>query len=157
MKFFIILCSFLVLFSSFASEQDRKKQLIEVLRPVIYGDWNSIKELENAGETEWFAIRIEPRMRILYHQNAMEEEFRLLFKYACGTYNNYERCWPHAERVRIYEVDDENFEVLGYVLQGYMVELPGEEPNTTTQTRFQMTYYADGTRALGPAFYEIEE
>ena len=156
MKRVFVLIAFLVMSSSFsfAETVDTKSRLMDVVRPLVYGDWDDVKSFEQAYEVEWSSIHIDPRMRITFFIHQMEEEIRTMMRPACGGYE-YTSCYPYSKQTRIFAIE-ENDTRLGYVVIGKIVDLPSFLQKRP-QAKYRNIYYNDGTKAQGPAFFDDVE
>jgi len=155
MKKLMVLISVLILTSPLALAEtvDTKSRLMEVVRPLVYGGWDDVKEFDAAHEVEWSSIHIEPRMRMVFFIHQMEEEIRTMMKPACGGYE-FTRCYPYSKQTRIFEIS-EGETLLGYVVIGIISDLPSFAKKDP-QAKYRNIYYTDGTKAQGPAFFDVE-
>lgn len=151
---------FLIIFSTnFSTASDDKvdtAELISILKPVIYGDFYTIDKFAYAAQIDWWSVTpIQTRQLMVYHLHDIEEQFRKLFEEQCGV--NYEGCYIHTERVKVYEVfrDEYDPDVLGYVVTGFLVGVP-DDIDPDKKTGFRIVFSNRGTMEQGPAFFVLD-
>ncbi|MBT3235182.1 MAG: hypothetical protein HN353_04465 [Bdellovibrionales bacterium] len=129
--------------------QTEREYLLKKLKPLIYGEWDSVNKLPDIYPSYWQRVSLESRTRMIMKLHLMEEGFRQMFEPQCGVY--FEQCYPNFVKTMIYGVES-NSEIIGYIVQTILSEVPGGDSEG-----LRMIFHKNGRLVQGPAFFTTDQ